>query len=148
MAKASPKKPDKKGDRLIAQNRRAAYEFELGKSFEAGLVLIGSEARALREGPGDISEAWVEVQRGEAFVRGMRVGALPQFPSNALNYNLTWSTDGVINEYCEPCDVIADGVLRTVPALEEREEFSLDGVTYEAFNTSGGIGTLCETLRN
>jgi len=78
----------------------------------------------------------------------MRVGALPQFPSNALNYNLTWSTDGVINEYCEPCDVIADGVLRTVPALEEREEFSLDGVTYEAFNTSGGIGTLCETLRN
>ncbi|HMI85689.1 MAG TPA: saccharopine dehydrogenase family protein [Polyangiaceae bacterium] len=77
----------------------------------------------------------------------LRVGALPQFPSNALNYNLTWSTDGVINEYCEPCDVIADGVLRTVPALEQREEFSLDGVTYEAFNTSGGIGTLCETLQ-
>jgi len=78
----------------------------------------------------------------------LRVGALPQFPSNALNYNLTWSTDGVINEYCEPCEVIADGVLRTVPALEGREEFSLDGVTYEAFNTSGGIGTLCETLKN
>jgi saccharopine dehydrogenase-like NADP-dependent oxidoreductase len=76
------------------------------------------------------------------------VGALPRYPSNALNYNLTWSTDGVINEYCEPCEVIADGVLRTVPALEEREEFSLDGVTYEAFNTSGGIGTLCETLRS
>jgi saccharopine dehydrogenase-like NADP-dependent oxidoreductase len=33
-----------------------------------------------------------------------------------------------------------------VPALEEREEFSLDGVTYEAFNTSGGLGTLCDTL--
>ena len=32
------------------------------------------------------------------------------------------------------------------PPLEEREEFSLDGVTYEAFNTSGGLGTLCETL--
>jgi saccharopine dehydrogenase-like NADP-dependent oxidoreductase len=78
----------------------------------------------------------------------LRVGALPQFPSNTLNYNLTWSTDGVINEYCEPCDVIADGALRSVPALEGREEFSLDGVTYEAFNTSGGIGTLCETLQN
>ena len=36
----------------------------------------------------------------------MRVGALPQYPSNALNYNLTWSTDGVINEYCEPCEAI------------------------------------------
>ena len=76
----------------------------------------------------------------------MRVGALPAYPSNALNYNLTWSTEGVINEYCEPCEAIVDGQLREVPALEEREEFSLDGVLYEAFNTSGGLGTLCETL--
>jgi saccharopine dehydrogenase-like NADP-dependent oxidoreductase len=76
----------------------------------------------------------------------LRVGALPQYPSNALNYNLTWSTDGVINEYCEPCEAIVNGVRREVPALEEREEFSLDGVTYEAFNTSGGLGTLCDTL--
>ena len=76
----------------------------------------------------------------------MRVGALPQFPSNALNYNLTWSTDGLVNEYGNPCDAIVDGVLREVAPLEELEEFSLDGVRYEAFNTSGGLGTLCETL--
>jgi len=76
----------------------------------------------------------------------LRVGALPQFPSNALNYNLTWSTDGVINEYCEPCEAIVNGQLRETQALEELEEFSLDGVLYEAFNTSGGLGTLCETL--
>jgi saccharopine dehydrogenase-like NADP-dependent oxidoreductase len=77
----------------------------------------------------------------------LRVGALPQYPSNALNYNLTWSTDGVINEYCEPCEAIVNGVRTEVPPLEEREEFSLDGVTYEAFNTSGGLGTLCDTLQ-
>jgi saccharopine dehydrogenase-like NADP-dependent oxidoreductase len=76
----------------------------------------------------------------------MRVGALPKFPSNALNYNLTWSTDGVINEYCEPCEAIVNGRLRETQPLEECEEFSLDGVLYEAFNTSGGLGTLCETL--
>lgn len=76
----------------------------------------------------------------------LRVGALPQYPSNALNYNLTWSTDGVINEYIEPCEAIVDGRLTEVPAMEEREEFSLDGVTYEAFNTSGGLGTLCESF--
>lgn len=76
----------------------------------------------------------------------LRVGALPRYPSNALNYNLTWSTDGVINEYCEPCEAIVNGVLRETPAMEECEEFSLDGVTYEAFNTSGGLGTLCLTL--
>jgi saccharopine dehydrogenase-like NADP-dependent oxidoreductase len=77
----------------------------------------------------------------------LRTGALPRFPSNALNYNLTWSTDGVINEYCEPCEAIVNGEIVLAPPLEEREEFSLDGVTYEAFNTSGGLGTLCETLR-
>jgi saccharopine dehydrogenase-like NADP-dependent oxidoreductase len=74
------------------------------------------------------------------------VGALPQFPSNALNYNLTWSTDGLINEYCEPCEAIVDGVLREVKPLEDLEQFALDGVVYEAFNTSGGLGTLSETL--
>jgi saccharopine dehydrogenase-like NADP-dependent oxidoreductase len=66
----------------------------------------------------------------------LRVGALPRYPSNALNYNLTWSTDGVINEYCEPCEAIVNGKLRETPALEECEEFALDGVGYEAFNTS------------
>ncbi len=76
----------------------------------------------------------------------MRVGALPTFPSNALKYNLTWSTDGLINEYCNPCEAIVDGQRREVSALEEVEHFSLDGIDYEAFNTSGGLGTLCESL--
>ncbi|MGI9169941.1 MAG: saccharopine dehydrogenase family protein [Caulobacteraceae bacterium] len=76
----------------------------------------------------------------------LRVGALPKYPTNALGYNLTWSTDGVINEYCEPCEAIVDGLPRQTRALEECEAFALDGVAYEAFNTSGGLGTLAETL--
>ena len=76
----------------------------------------------------------------------MRVGALPTYPTNALKYNLTWSTDGLINEYCNPCEAIIDGDLRETLALEEAEAFSLDGIAYEAFNTSGGLGTLCDTL--
>ncbi len=76
----------------------------------------------------------------------MRVGALPQFPSNALMYNLTWSTDGLINEYCNPCEAIHDGHRIHVLPLEGVEHFSLDGVRYEAFNTSGGLGTLCDTF--
>lgn len=76
----------------------------------------------------------------------MCVGALPQYPSNSLNYNLTWSTDGVINEYCEPCIAIKDGVMMTVPPLEHLEHFSLDGINYESFNTSGGLGSLGETM--
>ena len=76
----------------------------------------------------------------------MRVGALPAFPTNALKYNLTWSVDGLINEYCHPCEAIRDGRRLDVLALEGLEHFSLDGTEYEAFNTSGGLGTLCETL--
>ncbi|MCX9156364.1 saccharopine dehydrogenase NADP-binding domain-containing protein [Niveibacterium sp. 24ML] len=76
----------------------------------------------------------------------MRVGALPQYPHNHMKYNLTWSTDGVINEYCNPCEVIHKGRQLEVLALEGLERFSLDGLEYEAFNTSGGLGTLCETL--
>ena len=76
----------------------------------------------------------------------MRVGALPQFPTNALNYNLTWSTDGLINEYCNPCEAIHQERRIEVLPLQALEQFSLDGITYEAFNTSGGLGTLCDTL--
>jgi saccharopine dehydrogenase-like NADP-dependent oxidoreductase len=76
----------------------------------------------------------------------MRVGALPLFPTGALKYNLTWSTDGLINEYCNGCDAIHDGHRVELLPLEGYEQFSLDGVWYEAFNTSGGLGTLCESL--
>jgi saccharopine dehydrogenase-like NADP-dependent oxidoreductase len=75
----------------------------------------------------------------------MRVGALPQYPSNALKYNMTWSTEGLINEYCNPCEAIHGGELREMLPLEGLEEFALDGVAYEAFNTSGGLGTLCDS---
>src|SRR5213595_426863 len=98
--------------------------------------------------PGFVSVAAQALTRGFDKLERvfMRVGALPQFPTNALKYNLTWSTDGLINEYCNPCEAIIDGSLRETLALEEIEAFSLDGIAYEAFNTSGGLGTLCETL--
>lgn len=76
----------------------------------------------------------------------LRVGALAQFPTGALKYNLTWSTDGLINEYCNACEIIRDGRATEALPLEGLEQFSLDGVDYEAFNTSGGLGSLWETL--
>ncbi len=76
----------------------------------------------------------------------MRVGALPLYPTNALSYNVTWSVDGLINEYCNPCEMVFEGRPILVPALEGLEGVMIDGVAYEAFNTSGGLGTLTETL--
>ena len=75
----------------------------------------------------------------------MRVGALPRYPQGTLRYNLTWSTEGLINEYINPCEALVDGDALTVHALEGLETFALDGIEYEAFNTSGGLGTLTET---
>ena len=75
----------------------------------------------------------------------MRVGALPVNPNNTLKYSLTWSTDGLINEYGNICYGIENGEMAALLPLEGLETITLDGVLYEAFNTSGGLGTLAET---
>ena len=75
----------------------------------------------------------------------MRVGALPVNPSNVLKYSLTWSTDGLINEYGNVCFGIEQGKKVALLPLEGYETISVDGLLYEAFNTSGGLGTLADT---
>jgi saccharopine dehydrogenase-like NADP-dependent oxidoreductase len=98
--------------------------------------------------PGFITVAATHVLAGMSQLHEvkMRVGALPEYPSNALKYNLTWSTDGLINEYIQPCEAVVDGVVTTVPALEGLEHMTIDGIEFEAFNTSGGLGTFANTL--
>ena len=76
----------------------------------------------------------------------LRVGALPEFPSNQMMYNLTWSTAGLINEYANPCEAIKNYKRTLVEPLEGYEQFSVSGKKYEAFNTSGGLANLCHTL--
>jgi saccharopine dehydrogenase-like NADP-dependent oxidoreductase len=75
----------------------------------------------------------------------LRVGALPQHPNNVLKYSLTWSTEGLINEYGNPCLAVHEGRTLEVAPLEGLEEIEIDGKPYEAFNTSGGLGSLAET---
>ena len=74
----------------------------------------------------------------------LRVGALPEQTSNGLNYSLTWSTDGLINEYGNPCYGIEAGKHVVMAPLEGIEKIQLDGCEYEAFNTSGGVGSLAQ----
>ncbi|HET9934067.1 MAG TPA: SsrA-binding protein SmpB [Polyangiaceae bacterium] len=65
------------GDRLVSKNRRAFFDYEISDTFEAGLVLIGSEARSLRENSTDLTDAWIDIDgRGEAWVKGMRIPPL------------------------------------------------------------------------
>jgi SsrA-binding protein len=67
------KEKEKAGEKLIAKNRRASFEYELGERFEAGLVLIGSEVKVLRTATADLSDAWCAIERGEAFLKGMNI---------------------------------------------------------------------------
>ncbi|HYI65195.1 MAG TPA: saccharopine dehydrogenase C-terminal domain-containing protein [Allosphingosinicella sp.] len=76
----------------------------------------------------------------------MRVGALTENPANRLRYELTWSVEGLVHEYLAECDAVVDGKPSKVRPLEGHETFTLDGIDYEAFNTSGGVGTLGATL--
>ncbi|VTU24292.1 saccharopine dehydrogenase family protein [Variovorax sp. RA8] len=76
----------------------------------------------------------------------LRVGALPRHATNRLRYAFTWSIDGLINEYCNPCAAIVQGQPVSVQPLEGHETLLLEGEAYEAFHTSGGLGTLAETL--
>lgn len=74
----------------------------------------------------------------------LRAGCLPKNVSNPLHYALAWSVDGLINEYGNIGHGIAEGKRIDLNPLDDIESVELDGVQYEAFNTSGGVGELVE----
>lgn len=76
----------------------------------------------------------------------MRVGALPLAPSNAFKYNFTWSVDGLINEYINDGKALENGKIISTKGMEGLEHITIDGIEYEAFNTSGGAGSMIESL--
>ncbi|SKB54378.1 saccharopine dehydrogenase C-terminal domain-containing protein [Dyadobacter psychrophilus] len=76
----------------------------------------------------------------------LRVGALPRYPNGLMGYSFTWSPAGVVNEYINDAEVIHNGVRKMVPSLEGVEMINIEGQEFEAFITSGGLGTMCETL--
>ncbi len=75
----------------------------------------------------------------------LRVGALPQNPTGLLGYAFNWSPEGVVNEYLNDCEVLEDGKIKLVSPMEWNETLYINGMKLEAFTTSGGLGTMCET---
>ncbi|MFM2078198.1 MAG: SsrA-binding protein [Actinomycetota bacterium] len=61
------------GRKLIASNRRARHDYEILDTFEAGIVLSGSEVKALREGHAQIADAFARVIRNQVWLDGMHV---------------------------------------------------------------------------
>ena len=77
----------------------------------------------------------------------LRVGALPCHPTGLLGYAFNWSPEGVVNEYLNDCEVIEDGQRKWVSPMEWVERIYVNGTQLEAFTTSGGLGTMCETYQ-
>jgi saccharopine dehydrogenase-like NADP-dependent oxidoreductase len=137
----------------VARRARTHY-FDLTEDVEVTRAVRAIAAGATRAfvpqcglAPGFISIAAAELITHFDELRAvkLRVGALPQHPNNVLKYSLTWSTEGLINEYGNPCQAVSDGRVLEVAPLEGLEEIEIDGLRYEAFNTSGGLGSLAET---
>lgn len=98
--------------------------------------------------PGFIAIVGASLAAGFDRIRSirLRVGALPQHPTGLLGYAFNWSPEGVVNEYLNDCEVIEDGRHKWVSPMEWLEQIVINGIQLEAFTTSGGLGTMCETF--
>lgn len=84
---------------------------------------------------------------GKAEALKIYVGGLPVNPKPPFNYQLVFSVEGLINEYCEPAIVLRKGKIQRIEPLTEIEKFEIPGLpTLDAFHTSGGTSTLPETF--
>lgn len=63
---------------LIASNRRARHDFHIDETFEAGLALTGTEVKALRAGRASLTDGWVNIDRGEAWLEGVHISEYAQ----------------------------------------------------------------------
>ncbi len=118
------------------------------------LELAGSSPRLMAPqcglAPGFVGIVGAHLARQFDEIRSikLRVGALPQHPTGLLAYSFNWSPEGVVNEYLNDCEVIEDGEQKWVSPMEWVETVHVNGVRLEAFTTSGGLGTMCETYKD
>lgn len=81
---SNPKEKGKEPERSIALNKRARYEYFIEDSYEAGLMLEGWEVKSLREGRAQITEAYVVLKNGEAWLIGAHITPLKQTCTHVL----------------------------------------------------------------
>jgi len=64
--------------RVIATNRKASHDFHIHERMEAGVVLVGSEVKSLREAKVTLLDGWVEIRKGQAYLHGIQINEYPQ----------------------------------------------------------------------
>ena len=64
--------------RVIASNRTATHDFHIHERMEAGIALLGSEVKSLRDAKVTIADGWVEIRKGQAYVHGIQINEYAQ----------------------------------------------------------------------
>ena len=140
----------------VAAHKQGLHYFDLTEDVsttKAILEMSGSSKGVMAPqcglAPGFIGIVGASLAEGFSDLRSieLRVGALPQHPRGLLGYAFNWSPAGVVNEYLNDCEVVKDGKVMFVPAMEDIETIFINGMQLEAFTTSGGLGTMCETFQ-
>ncbi len=73
MARAAKSEVRDQRNRVVAQNRRARHDYDILDTYEAGVVLVGSEVKSLREGKAQLRDSFARVQDGEVWLYGVHV---------------------------------------------------------------------------
>ncbi|ACU04624.1 saccharopine dehydrogenase C-terminal domain-containing protein [Pedobacter heparinus] len=138
---------------LIAQQTGSHY-FDLTEDVETTAYIreLSKDATAVMApqcglAPGIIGVIGAHLSKDFEKIRSieMRVGALPKYPNGQMAYSFTWSAAGVVNEYINDAEAIHNAERKRVISLQGKEAINIEGAAYEAFYTSGGLGTMCET---
>ena len=66
-------KKEEKSVRVVAQNKKARHDFFIEKAFEAGIELLGTEVKSIREGRVNLKDSFISIDKGEAFINGMHI---------------------------------------------------------------------------
>ncbi len=72
-----------KGTKIIAENRKARHDYFVLKTYEAGIELVGTEVKSIRQGSVNLKDSWCSIDKGELWVKGMHIS--PYEKGNIFN---------------------------------------------------------------
>lgn len=76
---------EKKGIKVVVDNRKARHEYHVEETYEAGIVLVGTEVKSLRNGKGNLQDAYAVVKEGEVWVNNFHISPYEQ--GNLFNHD-------------------------------------------------------------
>jgi len=76
---------DSEARRILARNRRARHDYHILETLEAGIVLLGTEVKSVRQGKVQLKDSYVEIREGEAFLVGAHIS--PYSHGNLVNHD-------------------------------------------------------------